>query len=299
MGGEKRVGFIGAGKWARVLLKKFVAEGCTVVGHDRRSGLSTPSDPVFGPRIEWHEMVRNVGLDMVVITAGPDVNEEMVRLANSSNVAVLVSKPFLPRQPIVQRVPIYVDLVHQFSPAYARLYDDSRKSKMRSIQVEMCGDGPVRSFSALHDYGPHAFGILCDLAGGRSISVRQAERFEHDGRSNHRISGWLDNSITFKITVGNLATETRRVAEVTFDEGKSVYREQGTTGEHLRFRRIRDAEEETITRFRDHDPLGRLVKNFCDYVRSRTFTDSPLLRTSFRTSALIDEALRLEGGQGV
>lgn len=293
-----KVGFIGTGKWAQVLAKKFIEQGCEIVAHDRRS--DEPADPVFGPRVSWRDMIaRNSDLRVVVITAGPDVNEGMVRFANDHGVAVFVSKPFLPRQPIVQRIPIYVDLVHQFSPAYARLHEDCVQNKMRQIHIEMCGNGPVREFSSLYDYGPHAFGILCDLARNRSIAVKTAKVFTEGYYANHVISGKLDGTIPFSIVVGNKGPGTRRLVEVTFDDGVSSYQEKGVMGEYIRVRLLKDAEEERIVRFRNHDPLSREVRHFLDYVRSRTFTDSPHLRISFRTATLLDEVLGLETGQGV
>lgn len=174
-----RLGFVGVGRHAQKMAAAFRECGAEIVAHARSSmamGVqgpfaASPTDP-----LPWPDMIASPSIDALIICAPPEVTTEVALACAKAGKRCVATKPLMLQQPPVWRgfpapfefawANIYVDLWRLYSPAWQAMKAELRGKQIQSVHVDFYGNGPVRSFSGLLDYGPHALAFVADLLGG-------------------------------------------------------------------------------------------------------------------------------------
>ncbi len=180
----KRIGIVGVGKWSAQLREAFMREGCCVVAHARKSEVPHPCS---GPLVSIEEMVRMEDVDFVIAAADPETTTRAVELCAEWCKPVVATKPLL-RHPTVFAQPIVVDFWRLFSAPWLKFREIVKREAYRSrTTIWFEGNGPVRDFSGLLDYGQHALSFVEHLDWS-VIDIGDPKFVEHsDGRTSCRI----------------------------------------------------------------------------------------------------------------
>lgn len=203
-----KIGIIGVGPWGLRLAEACETLGFPVTDYARKPG--SPDQEGLGKRWNhWRDMMSKV--DGIICAATPAVTYEVYRESIALKKAVLLTKPLyvneLPDETI--SAPILIDYVRLWSPCYEEIKRRVRGFKISSIKVSFCGDGPVRSFPGLYDYGPHAFAWIFDLLESQvptgckfEISSLQVVKQAHPGKKLYIVQGSLGD-VVISVTTGN------------------------------------------------------------------------------------------------
>mgnify|MGYP001806384393 CR=1 FL=1 len=126
-----RLGLIGAGPWGKICLRAITAlepaMRVSVVASRNPATTALVACPVFS---EWRDLLSSGLCDAVVVTTPPDSHAEIAVAALDRGLPVFVEKPLAlrPDQARAVRdaalrtgVPVVVDHIHLFSPAFRRL----------------------------------------------------------------------------------------------------------------------------------------------------------------------------------
>lgn len=174
-----RLGFVGVGEHAQRLADALVQCGAEIVCHDRASDAEGPT--WAGERVPWREMVDDhEGVDAVVAVAPPDVTGAVFDRCWSDERPCLATKPLYEKRKVheVDSRNFHVDLWRLHSPAWLAMKAELKSKTIESIEVTCVGDGPVREFSGVLDYGPHALAFVGDLLGSVPQEWEPALTFE-------------------------------------------------------------------------------------------------------------------------
>lgn len=186
-----RVGLVGVGRWGKTLGHAFMRCGADVVAYDRRTDDLAEG---FGRRQPWRTMLpesikeilevdRSGGdplprkteelVDVIVSAADPSTTAEVAEAALDSWTPAFITKPLLkdPRTASNdgfnifdgQAAPYMVDFWRLWSPSWRMLKTSIENEPPEKVVINLYGDGPVRSYSGAHDYGPHVFAFLQNL----------------------------------------------------------------------------------------------------------------------------------------
>lgn len=222
------VGLIGVGPWGRKLATAFAVNGFPITEYARNS--RSPGVTGLGKRwMDWRDLINNSS--MVICAATPAVTYEVYRECLSRHKPALLTKPLyvtdLPDE--TMSAPVMIDYVRLWSPNYEMLKKRAELSKVTSININFCGDGPVRDFPGLYDYGPHVFAWVFDLLSTQTsyASSFEMNRVEVDAQSDSRkkiyiVSGYID-SVAVTARFGNglsLKTTKDRQMLVRFKPSK-------------------------------------------------------------------------------
>ena len=118
--------------------------------------------------VSWKDVLHSK-IDGIIIAADPKINDEVVHAANIINMPVFLEKPaglyiHEVRKMQKYRIPILVDYTQLFSDKYIG-FKSLIQSKPLQIVIMNYNVGPVRPFSPLYDYAPHALALATDLCG--------------------------------------------------------------------------------------------------------------------------------------
>lgn len=230
----KRLGFVGVGKHAKRLADTFLELGAQIVAHDRQS--DAPGPEWAGKRMAWREMVCSRKVDALVVVAPPEATSAVVALAAKANgmpaIPVLATKPLVWPSPLDWAVDvlgsrIHVDLWRLHSPAWQAMKAELQGKAIDSIEVICVGDGPVRSFSGVLDYGPHALAFVGDLLGSvpeLHIGSR-SERLEwnRDKPTRRAVSLYSYGLPDIRVRIGNDALKPETRVTVSAGPGRETW----------------------------------------------------------------------------
>ena len=174
-----RLGLIGAGRWGKIYIRTIEGMGPRL----RLTHLATrrPENRalVKGPVVlfsDWRKMLAS-DIDAVVIAAPASLHAEMAQACLEAGKPVLVEKPLcfdtataqaLRRQAEKAGVPVLVNYVHLYNPAYRALKRAVAGSRqpVRAILSEGTDLGPFRpDAGTLWDRCPHDVALCLDLIG--------------------------------------------------------------------------------------------------------------------------------------
>jgi predicted dehydrogenase len=172
-----RLGLIGAGRWGSNYVRTIQAMTEAVL--TRVSTKSSDVSALVGPecRVDrrWQSLVDAGDLDGVIIATPPRLHFQIARYALRHDLPVLVEKPLtmdvrearaLQALAVDRGVPMLVDHVYLFHPAYRALRAELHGRRLLTITAQAGNDGPLRSdASVLWDYGPHDVAMCLDLVG--------------------------------------------------------------------------------------------------------------------------------------
>lgn len=136
------LGIVGVGKWGKNYLK--LADQFNV-------------NFKIGDRSSWKKLKDISG---VVIATPPDSHIEIAKHFLEQDVPVMIEKPLCfsaeeAKSLSSYKSPILVNYLHLFSPAFEEIAKQCKMGKITEIKSVGTGDGPIRNYSPLYDYGSH------------------------------------------------------------------------------------------------------------------------------------------------
>lgn len=239
-----RIGLIGLGRWGRTYVKTLaeLGERCRI-SHVCTSRPEQANDipPSVSRVSDWQAIVRS-DCEAVIIATPPATHSEIMEACLERRKPCLVEKPLcmdvataerLHRRVGETNVPVLVNHVHLFDPAYAALKHALERAgkPIRLILSEGAALGPFREHTtALWDWAPHDASLCLDLMG------RQPDRAEAlagprgpDG-APEQVSLRFDFSggACAWVHTGRLSTQKRRGLSVFTDTQLYVLNQQAS-----------------------------------------------------------------------
>jgi len=286
-----KFGLVGIGKWGMTVAAKLRDLGHNVTCYSRHDQ-GKPAVVGLGNLVPWADMPDLC--DAVVVATPPEATSKIARHMITAGVPVLLTKPLLGAAELFSlplAAPAYVDYVHLHSPSWWSLCDavDTQVSPLTKIEAHFYGDGPIRSFPAVWDYGAHAAAVSIDLLGGTELTVKNAARASSAaGRELYRISGESDDGAEVQILTGNDSQGQQRARVVAhFKSGRTASYEEDFPAAIFT-----SVEGSPITA--KHDPLNEILVSFVEDIRAHKVENSDLL-LSVKVEELIRSARRLAG----
>ena len=221
-----RLGIVGAGPWGRIL----------AATADRLAGLTVAR--VVTSREGWRAAIEDASLDGLLVAAPAGLHGEIARAAAERELPVFVEKPLalsvedarrVQEAATARGVPVMVDHVHLFSPAYAEL---NRRlagcGGARAVRARSGDLGPFRAdCPPLWDWGPHDVALSLDLAGGPPETVKaeriRARRMGSGLEERWRIALGFPGGLGAGIETGNDVSPKTRWLAVECGDGTYVY----------------------------------------------------------------------------
>jgi predicted dehydrogenase len=229
-----RLGLIGAGHWGRAYIRTI--QSLPDLALARLCSSNPESQTLAGPACrltaDWREVAAAADLDGVIVATPPALHAAMAEAAVEAGTPVMVEKPLTldlgearRLQAAVERagVPVLVDHIHLFHPAFQALKREARRlGPVRHIRSEGGNYGPFREdTTSLWDFGPHDLSLCIDLMGGAPL--RLAARLEEtrqtpEGRGeNYALELEFPGGVRAVIRVGKIFPEKRRRFEAWFE----------------------------------------------------------------------------------
>ncbi len=232
---------------------------------------------------DWERLLGQT-IDGAVIATPPAAHLPVATRFIERGIPVLVEKPLCldPDSALAFRdlaarreVPVLVNHVHLFSPAY-RLLRQLSPALGRVTRIATAGgrEGPLRADTPpLWDWGPHDLAMALDLAGDepQRVSARHTlQRRSAAGlEANYAIELEFPRALRVSIAVGNAMPRVRRL-EVDHERGTLVYddvapRKLAYEGTEARVREAVAASD--LSR----PPLDCAIEAFCATIRAGGF----------------------------
>lgn len=253
------LGIVGVGPWGRVVASSFEKAGVTLRAYDRGDKSKPMHD--LGSHMPWEEMVKSYEIDIIACAAPPPVTTVVLTACQTIRKPCFLTKPLmLEETPKDLRSPVYVDYVHLASP----LYEKFKKSATRDYEIEKLsvtfeGNGPVRGFPGVLDYGAHALAMIHDLVGLAPLEELHATSLPTAGsKPGHELVhvDAMARKIRIAISTGNGAPAASRRMEAQLVRGPLItYQESGNVA-------TMEINQKVSGRMPGHDPLGIMVERF-------------------------------------
>lgn len=235
-----RLGLVGVGRWGQRYIETFArrqAEGRpgVITCFSRRRDLDDLTIPGASRVRDWHEIIGERRCDGLIIATPPDSHLEIATAAVQAGLPVLIEKPLalsaaevirmLAVMRAVPRVPVLVNHIDLYSPYFRTLKRlvQERGIEVDDIQSTVCGPGPHRDHSALHDYAPHALAMVFELQGrGEPSPLRSVDRVRNGTGEMFAIHLELRHADA-RVCIGNGAATKQRVFRAEGSGHRIVY----------------------------------------------------------------------------
>lgn len=240
-----RLGLVGVGAWGRRYIDTIGRrQDCRIAAFARGSNKNDGALPGIPQCPSWDALIalgQSGELDGLVVAATPDVQTDVAEAAILAGVPLLVEKPLALSTAGIQRLQaaaslaakrsaVVVDYIHLWSPAYqamkARIGAHSDgPGLIASIESEGCNWGPFRTWSSLHDYGPHDLAMSLDLLGmGAAVRFNDIARTLASGSPRAEIftAQFTLDAVPVSIRVGNGNPGKVRRFVVTMTNGRRL-----------------------------------------------------------------------------
>lgn len=298
------VGLVGVGRWGlnfvRALQRHPRLRLARVV--DRRGILSDALIPDRCQTVShFSDLLDPSVVQAIIIATSPRSHVPMALSAIEQGVPVLVEKPLslslneaenLAVASKGQAVPVLVDLIHLFAPAYQALRAGVRSSKAKIVRVECEGGsmGPFRAdYGSLWDYGPHDLAMVFDLVQGYPVRKRlirlegPSSRQPKDGQS-YRVELEFADGIHASILGGNNFSQKKRYLLVELEDGvRWIYDDL----EQHKVRRINSDGSLEMMNYSPQSALEEVLDQFETAIRERRF--HPSLRIAVDVTRCLTE----------
>jgi Oxidoreductase family, NAD-binding Rossmann fold len=151
-----RLLLIGAGNWGKVCIKTL-----------NKLNIET----VVATKENYKELI-NSKPDGVIISTQPDYHVDIAKIALRLDIPTMIEKPLaLSYQKALELknfdAPILVNNIHLFADEYQNI-----KNSEGNIYSVGIGNGPIKSYSSLYDYGAHDLSMILDKANEMPRSLK-------------------------------------------------------------------------------------------------------------------------------
>jgi predicted dehydrogenase len=235
-----RLGLVGAGAWGRNYIRTIAGLTGAVLARVASRNPDTeslvPPDCVVTP--DWRDLVGAGDLDGLILAVPPKVQAAIAEAAIRARLPLLLEKPVaigvaetrhLAELASQAEVPVLVDHVYLFHPAYVALKEVVRKhGGARAIRSAGGAQGPFRpDVPVLWDWAPHDIAMCLDLVGERPSVVAGACIRSEDTPDGRGEIWTLDLKFPCgteaSVTVGNLMEARNRCFTATLSEGEVTF----------------------------------------------------------------------------
>lgn len=187
----KNIVLVGAGKWGVNYLKTLATFDVSVKVASRNN---------------WMALI-NEKPDGVIIATPPDSHIEIAIYALNRNIPIIIEKPLalsLGEAELLKgyKAPILVNHSQLFAEGYEELCRIVNIKKTVLITTSNYGDGPIRDYSSLWDYGPHSLAMILYLSKAFPKTIKASRMMDSPDKSTFHI---IMDFETFKSvsTIGN------------------------------------------------------------------------------------------------
>lgn len=286
-----RLGLIGCGRWGANYVRAAREAGNADVTHVYRMSYMPDGDVVVVGSVE---ALLAAPIDAVVVAAPPDARVAICEKVFAAGRPAIIEKPLALSLAEAERIsaaaksagtPWLVAHQHLFAPAYEQLRSELLSMADLAVGSNAGGPGPVRSYSALWDYGPHDVAMVLGLFGGASVEYARAVS---PGTYELDLAAGLQFAT---VTLSNAAANKHRIFEVSASDGRVFqYDDSRAPGEKLWV-------DGWVRQVSIEPPLTRMVRAFADAVRTGQ-TDWRFGDFGVDVVSLLAEAEKLiEGGE--
>ncbi len=233
-----RLGLVGAGRWGKIFIRTLA--GASEVALVALASTNTASRELVSGETrlfnDWRAMLDAGGLDGVIVATPPATHAEIAGAALSAGFPVLIEKPLtinpaeattLRRQADRSGLPVLVDHIHLFSPAFRRLKALAQDlGPIRAIHGIAGNRGPYRvDTPVLWDWGPHDVAMCLDLLNAlpdTANATRLERRPVEGGEAECLLLDLRFGAISADLVIGTTMDKVRRF-EVECAGGILVY----------------------------------------------------------------------------
>ena len=142
------LGLIGSGQWGQNYLR--------LLSHIPKLQV------IVAGRNDWYNLIQSKKCDGVIIATPPESHILIAQEVLSSGKPVMIEKPLALSyeegkilQSYEKDIPILVNHLHLFSPAFETICKKADINKITEINSSGANIGKFRNYSSLFDYGPH------------------------------------------------------------------------------------------------------------------------------------------------
>jgi predicted dehydrogenase len=242
-GSTVRLGLIGAGRWGSNFVRSIQGTSDAVLARvsTERSDVSALVGPGCQLDRRWQSLIDAGDLDGVVIATPPRLHFMMAQYALSHGLPVLIEKPLtmdviearaLCELAVDRGVPMLVDHVYLYHPAYRALQSELGTKRPLTIEGNAGNAGPFRpDVPVLWDYGPHDVAMCLDLIGESPLRV-SAESLDRRSVGNAigetiRLRLEFPSGATARLSLSNILKERSRFFSVDTGTERLVFDDAG------------------------------------------------------------------------
>jgi len=231
----KRLAVLGAGRWGRNCIATVQSlPGVRLIAlYSTNPDSRRLVDDGVAIDDDWRRLIDRFDGEGIIVATPPEYHAEMVERAARRSLAVMVEKPLtmnlkealgLERALADTGVPILVDHVHLFNPAYQKLKElAAGLGPYRRIESQGGETGGRQtSTSSLWDFGAHDISLALDLL-GPGAELTSAKRFTANGGEIFELVLGFPSATRADIVIGNGLAAKRRWFAAYFDEDVLVF----------------------------------------------------------------------------
>lgn len=189
----------------------------------------------IGTRENWKQLAESKKYQGVIIATPPQSHIEIAHFCLSHDLPVIIEKPLCLSLNEISKIegfsaPILVNHIHLFSPYYQFLKSYISQFQILKIDSFGFGNGPVRDYSSLYNYGSHDLSMIFDLCNKQeAVGWFLNKRFPGDIHGECFDLGLeIKNGVHCNILTGNGWSHKSRYLSVMTDHGRFVYNDLAT-----------------------------------------------------------------------
>lgn len=231
----KRILIFGSGRWAM----NFLSASVRVSSVEVAGLVSGRALDHFGPTPVFRSVsdaMRVTQVDGAVLATNPQSNRQTLRDVFNLSIPVLCEKPVVLAHQFSSKADMilyfselekYSILVNHYQSGHARFLGWLETFCIRhvvAIRIYEGSCGPLRSYGALHDWGPHALAVLLLIVGfgadPKILDVKCSECNAHEiWNVSLSIDGIAASPLAVNLCFGNGFCQKRRAVEIVMADG--------------------------------------------------------------------------------
>ena len=185
-----RVLLVGGGRWAG-----FIFDESQKVGAINITAVATNNKSFGGPKApipiynSIDQAFKQQNFDALICACSPKKQEQIIFNPEFASIPAILEKPLIMPLPSekthslrnrllsIRNRPYLVNHFHLFHQGYLDYRNSLKQLEINELRITEGGNGPIRDFPTLFDWGPHAAGIAIDLLGS-DWEINAVEREE-------------------------------------------------------------------------------------------------------------------------
>lgn len=233
--------------------------------------------------------------DGVIIATQPDLHISIASeiLSEQIDKPLLIEKPLslkmveLTQLEILNPTNLIVNYIHLFSSAFDKIYQTLEVDRIVGIESIGRGQGPIRDYSSLWDYGVHDLAMSIWLTRGLPLPFLESRIINQDQSEVFTFNLAYQN-FDHKVTTGNFSPEVPRIRDfnISLRRGKSLryYRDFGSGKDIL----LKNDKEQKIS---SKSALENSIQNFLNLIDGKENVKRPGLAISQGIDSLVKQLL--------